>query len=161
MLGTVGVLKEYYTSGQFRKDSGAGSSGEAAEAPQRQGPWAYAARLFPRRERFPVSGVVRATKFPEAISVFNPLLMTTGNNIRLGGDLWRRILTCRIDPATDAPEEREFALEPGTYCKEHRPEIVSAALALICGYIEAGRERLAKDGIGSFEDWDALVRGCG
>jgi hypothetical protein len=33
MPGTVGVLKEYYTSVQFRKDSGAGSSGEAAPIP--------------------------------------------------------------------------------------------------------------------------------
>jgi hypothetical protein len=33
MPGTVGVLTEYYMSGQFRKGNAAGESGEAAEAP--------------------------------------------------------------------------------------------------------------------------------
>ena len=88
------------------------------------------------------------------------LFVVTGNNLTLRGDLWRRFITCRIDPETEAPEERDFELKPKEYCTEHRQEIVSAALTLLRGYIQAGRPKLAKDGMASFEHWNDTVRQC-
>ena len=86
--------------------------------------------------------------------------VATGNNIVLRGDLWRRFTTCRIDPQTDTPEERHFELDPENWCTERRQEITSAALTLLRGFIEAGKPKLAKDSLASFEDWNALVRQC-
>ena len=90
----------------------------------------------------------------------NAVFVLTGNNLAFQGDLWRRILRCRIDPKTETPEEREFQTKPEIHCKEHRQEIISAALTLLHGYVRAGRPKLAKSGMGSFEDWNDLVRQC-
>ena len=42
----------------------------------------------------------------------NVLFMISGNNFHPKGDLYRRILTARIDAKTDAPERRTFKIDP-------------------------------------------------
>ena len=54
------------------------------------------------------------------------------------GDLWRRLLTCRLDARSDAPERRFFPLEPPVYGRRDRKEIVGAGLrswlaSAVCG----------------------------
>ena len=90
------------------------------------------------------------------------MILLSGNNLRLGGDLYRRVLTCRIDAKTETPERRSFALEPVQYCIEHRQALVAAGLTLLRGFIAAGspRDTYAGGKLGSFERWDGLIRQC-
>jgi len=86
----------------------------------------------------------------------------SGNNMSLGGDLFRRALRCRIDPKTERPECRSFLREPVKHCIERRQEIVAAALTLMSNFIAAGcpRDPSAGGRLGSFDQWDELVRQC-
>lgn len=86
------------------------------------------------------------------------LFLFSGNNLRLKGDLWRRILITRIDAKTDAPERRSFDFDPLALCRERRQELVAAALTLLRGFIAAGSPRATPDKVGSFEVWDDRVR---
>lgn len=100
-------------------------------------------------------GASQLVSLPTAV-----LMLFSGNNFRPTGDLWRRILTCRIDAKSDAPERRSFTLEPLIYCREHRQELVAAGLALLRGFVLAGKPRTTPDKLASFEMWDTLVRQC-
>ena len=90
----------------------------------------------------------------------NVLLLITGNNFHPKGDLYRRILTTRVDPESDSPERRCFRLDPLEYCREHHHTLVAAGLTLLRGFVAAGKPRLTKDRLASFELWDDLVRQC-
>ena len=84
------------------------------------------------------------------------LLIFNGNNFVPVGDMARRVLVCRIDPGTEAPHTRSFAVNPQEVCAHRRQEMVSAALTLIRLYIASGA---AKEGdTGSFSAWDSWVR---
>ena len=86
------------------------------------------------------------------------LLALTGNNILLKGEMPRRILISRIDPATDKPFAREFDLDPYSYCKSHRHSLIASALTLIRAQLTHGFESKVSGKLASFEDWDALIR---
>jgi hypothetical protein len=86
------------------------------------------------------------------------MVLISGNNFRPSGDLWRRLLTCRIDAKTEAPEARSFKLDPVVYCRENRQAMVAAALTLLRGFVAAGSPRDRADRLGSFELWDDRVR---
>ena len=85
------------------------------------------------------------------------VLLMTGNNLTLSGDLARRVLICRIDPKTDQPFAREFDLDPLEYVLKHRQEMVAAALTIVRGWLTSGAAR-APGRMASFEQWDDLVR---
>jgi len=84
------------------------------------------------------------------------LLLITGNNITLKGDLCRRVLTCRIDPAMETPWKRRFDLDPAEYCRTHRLEMVAACLTIIRAGIQSGPTM--PDRTASFELWSDTVR---
>jgi len=94
----------------------------------------------------------------EAPSVPNrALLILTGNNMSLAGDLPRRVIICRIDPETDQPFARQFDLDPLQWVLEHRAEVPAAA----CTLIRARFTHMVQPAPGrleSFEAWDYLVR---
>ncbi|MFD1507956.1 hypothetical protein [Lacimonas salitolerans] len=94
----------------------------------------------------------------EAIRIPNrALLILTGNNLSLAGDLPRRVIICRIDPETDQPFARQFDLDPLQWVLENRMAMLAAA----CILIRARFTHLAKPAPGrlaSFEAWDELVR---
>jgi hypothetical protein len=90
----------------------------------------------------------------------NVLLMISGNNFHPKGDLYRRILTTRIDARTDAPERRCFERDPLEHCGEHRHALVAAGLTLLRGFVSAGKPRLTRDRLASFEHWDDIIRQC-
>lgn len=86
----------------------------------------------------------------------NCLILATGNNLQLAGDVSRRAVICRIDSGEERPDKRQFEFDPRVLAAEHRPQLVVAALTAMRAYIAAGRPApLAK--IGSFEDFN-LVR---
>lgn len=94
----------------------------------------------------------------EAIRIPNrALLILTGNNLSLAGDLPRRVIICRIDPETDQPFARQFDLDPLQWVLENRMAMLAAACTLIRSrfthFTKPASGRLA-----SFEAWDDLVR---
>ncbi len=94
----------------------------------------------------------------EAIRIPNRgLLLLTGNNLSLAGDLPRRVLICRIDPQTEQPFAREFTLDPLTYVLAHRVEMLAAVCILIRARFTHLKDK-APGNLASFEDWDNLVR---
>ncbi|MGA7327334.1 MAG: hypothetical protein WBX25_23300 [Rhodomicrobium sp.] len=104
-----------------------------------------------------VLGATQMLSFPTSV-----MFLISGNNFMPKGDLWRRILTARIDAKTDAPERRAFNLNPLEYCARHRQEMVAAGLTLLRGFIAEGkpRDNDAPDRLASFEAWDDLIRQC-
>ena len=86
------------------------------------------------------------------------LMLLTGNNLTLKGDMARRVLVARIDPDTERPFARSFDLDPYLYCLANRQKLISCALILIRFYMSS---KVKPPGIGrtaSFEDWDDMVR---
>lgn len=90
----------------------------------------------------------------------NTLFLLTGNNLHLAGELPRRVLKCRIDPDTPRPFARRFELNPETYCRDNRHQMLTAAAVVIRGWLTAHAhgEPLAQGSLASFEQWDDKVR---
>ena len=86
------------------------------------------------------------------------MLILTGNNLTLQGEMPRRVLVCRIDPAVERPFSRHFELEPFGYCRANRQRMICAALTLIRAYLTHGISNPLNGRLASFEDWDECVR---
>ena len=94
----------------------------------------------------------------ESIRIPNrAMLILTGNNMSLAGDLPRRVIICRIDPETDQPFSRQFDMDPLEHVLENRMAMVSAACTLIRARFTHVK-KLAPGRLASFEVWDDLVR---
>lgn len=85
------------------------------------------------------------------------LLLLTGNNLSLAGDLPRRVIVCRIDPETDQPFARRFALDPLEHVLTNRMRLLAAACTLMRARI-AHPITPAEGRLASFEAWDDMVR---
>ena len=86
------------------------------------------------------------------------MVILTGNNITLKGEMPRRILVSRIDPQTEKPFARSYDLDPYGYCRQHRQTMLVAALTLIRAFLNHGCTAKITGRLASFEDWDAWVR---
>lgn len=84
--------------------------------------------------------------------------LATGNNVVVSGDLTRRVLISRIDPAVERPEDLRFPFEPVAYAQQNRPQIVAAVLTLLRAYAAAGYPACDLTPFGSFEEWSDRVR---
>ena len=84
-------------------------------------------------------------------------LFATGNNIRLVGDMTRRVIVCSLDANMERPEGRRFAGNPVSTVLADRGRYVADALIVCRAYIAAGRPAVASP-LGSFEGWSNLVR---
>jgi hypothetical protein len=100
-----------------------------------------------------VLGVSRMISLPT-----NTMVLFSGNNFRPAGDLWRRILTARINAETETPELREFDLNPFDFCRNGRQRLIAAAVTLLRGFVCAGSPRATHNRMASFETWDDRVR---
>jgi hypothetical protein len=87
-------------------------------------------------------------------------MFATGNNLRARGDMVRRMLVCRIDPACERPDGRTFTRNLGEWVPANRARLLSAALTLLRAYIVAGKPAQDIAPYGSFEEWSGLVRSC-
>lgn len=85
----------------------------------------------------------------------------TGNNLRFGSDLARRVLPIRLAPTVENPEERtDFAhTDLLGWVRQNRPRLAVAALTILRAYFVAERPEQPGGTWGSFEAWSALVRG--
>lgn len=87
------------------------------------------------------------------------LLIATGNNLAIVGDLKRRVVLIRLDSGQERPEQRTFTRDYSEYIFERRGELISAALAIPLAYMAAGAPAIAGlHPFGGFEFWDKLVR---
>jgi len=84
----------------------------------------------------------------------------TGNNVTFRGDLGRRIVPCDLDPKCEYPEDRDDFHYPKLiqHVKQERSKLVAAALTILRAFHQAGRPGHGKPLMGSFEEWDELVR---
>lgn len=88
----------------------------------------------------------------------SPMIITTGNNLTFSGDLIRRSLSCTLVSKCEQPENIIFDLDPKSFCKYHRADLVSAALTILSAYIGAGSPKQNLAAYGSFQAWSDLVR---
>lgn len=86
------------------------------------------------------------------------MVLFTGNNNTMVGDLNRRMLRARIDPAVEAPHRRKFTMNPAAYVQENRLALVRAGLIVLRGYLQSGTA--TADSMASFEAWNDLIRGA-
>ena len=91
-----------------------------------------------------------------------PLIMLTGNNLTLAGDMPRRVLPIRLDAQVANPATRKFDSNPLDYIKHNRQRLVQAGLTLIRAYLESPECKsggaVKGESTASFEDWDYMVR---
>jgi hypothetical protein len=85
----------------------------------------------------------------------------TGNNVQIGADISRRLVTIAIDPGMERPEERTgFAISNlEAYAVANRGRTLSALLTLMRAWVVAGRPMESKDQSDSFQEWEAAVGG--
>jgi phage/plasmid primase-like uncharacterized protein len=90
----------------------------------------------------------------------NTLIVATGNNLAVRGDLVRRTLLCRIDAGVKRPEFREFKRDLKKWLPEHRHALIQAGLIVLHAYHAAGRPARCGKVLGGFEEWDRWIRGA-
>lgn len=87
------------------------------------------------------------------------LMVATGNNLAIVGDLKRRVVLVRLDAGTERPEQRTFDRDHLATVSSRRGEIITAALTLVLSYLKAGAPRInGLPSLGGFELWDRMVR---
>jgi hypothetical protein len=88
------------------------------------------------------------------------MMMVTGNNMRIKGDLARRVIRCRLDTSVENPEERK-GFKYGNLIKhvlENRAKLVHAALTITLAYLQSKPIVNNVPNFGSFEAWSKVVR---
>jgi hypothetical protein len=89
--------------------------------------------------------------------------LATGNNLTLSGELTRRAVPINLAPQLEQPWMRDPAefREPDLrgWTKQHRRDLVKAAVTIIQAWIEAGRPRYEHPTLGSYESWSRVMGG--
>lgn len=93
-----------------------------------------------------------------------PLITTwyaTGNNVLLKGDMQRRVVHVRLESPEAHPEDRRGFKHTNVeaYAREHRSELVTAALTMLRAWRISG-DTVDLKPWGSFAGWSDLVRGA-
>ena len=88
--------------------------------------------------------------------------LLTGNNVSPTGDSFRRWLPSRIESPLERPDRRGDLTIPDLpeYVREHRGELVAAALTILRAHAEAGWTVGEWTPLGSYTAWDRVVRGA-
>lgn len=81
----------------------------------------------------------------------------TGNNIRMVGDMTRRVILCSLDPNMERPETRTFNSNPFDMVLADRGKYIAAALTIARAYKVADYPQMLNP-LASFEDWSRVVR---
>lgn len=90
----------------------------------------------------------------------NTMLFATGNNVYAVQDTGRRFCTIRINAVTEHPELREFDFSPTERIRSNIKQFRTDALTVLRGFVSAGLPKLTNTALGSFNDWDRIVRNC-
>jgi hypothetical protein len=85
----------------------------------------------------------------------------TGVNIQLGQALGRRCLRIDLQPMVEDSAARRFEIpDLMAHVIHEHPRLVVDALTVLRRFIALGSPKHGAAPLGSFESWDALVRGC-
>lgn len=93
------------------------------------------------------------------------VIVGAGNNVDHGGDMVRRTLPVRLTTDRPNPDRRNnFRMTEGpvVWAREHRPELLTAALTLIRAWYDRGQPaapRAAGEGFGDFVEWERVIGG--
>lgn len=80
------------------------------------------------------------------------LVLVTGNNLAIHGDMGRRSALCQLNAKSERPEDRQFKFHPHDEIRENRESLVVDLLTILKAYVDAGRPNRLPT-IGSFGDW--------
>lgn len=85
----------------------------------------------------------------------------TGNNVQIGADISRRIVTIAIDPGVERPEERTgFRIgDLESYARRNRAATLHALHVLIRHWVAAGRPVGPREQSDSFLPWEQAIAG--
>ena len=86
------------------------------------------------------------------------LMIATGNNLTVEGDLAGRCVISYNRPQTEVPQKREFDFDLLEEVARDRPELVVAALTIARGYIAANYPKVDGAKSSRFPQWDRFVR---
>jgi len=87
------------------------------------------------------------------------LVLLTGNNLAVKGDLPRRVLVSRIDPQCESAHLREFDFDPAEFVRTNRLSLAADAMTLLRSiHVFPQKNRLGKGRLASFEVWDDAIR---
>ena len=86
----------------------------------------------------------------------NIVVMFTGNNLEIVGDIIERTLMCRLQPTTGRPSERAYGWSFEGECKERRAELVAAGLTIIRAFVASGASLDLKPS--RFPEWERFAR---
>lgn len=91
-----------------------------------------------------------------------PVWTLSGNNVSPIKDADRRWLPCNLVTTLEKPYERDDIQEKNlrAYVMEHRGDLVQAALVILRAHALAGRPTGGWPTLGSYEEWDQIVRGA-
>lgn len=96
-------------------------------------------------------------------AVIRNLWVLTGNNLKLTGDMPRRIVLIRLVPRVERPEERPATdfrhPELLKWVAENRRKLVLAALFLCRAWVQEGMPRVSEPVMGSYEDYSRTMGG--
>jgi hypothetical protein len=96
------------------------------------------------------------------------MVLVTGNNLAIVGDLKRRTALIQLDAGVERPEQRTIDFDALVEAQKDRDVLIRAALDIVKSYLDAGgppvmvktadgQEQAIKP-VGSFGDWDRMVR---
>jgi putative DNA primase/helicase len=84
-------------------------------------------------------------------------LFGNGNNMKLVGDVVRRVILCSLDANMERPELRHFRGDPVATVLANRGRYIAAVLTIVRGYLAAGCPKPCAS-FASFDDWSRLIR---
>ena len=99
-----------------------------------------------------ILGRSKTVRIENTVTIFG-----NGNNIRLVGDVVRRVIRCSLDANVERPELRSFRGDPVRTVLENRGHYIAAVLTIVRAYIAAGYPN-PRPPLASFGDWSLLVR---
>jgi hypothetical protein len=82
-------------------------------------------------------------------------IVATGNNPIVEGDLNRRLIVIKIDPACEKPFDRKFDLNPLQYVRDNLAALVRASIVILQASVAAGTPH-GGGGFASFEGWEFI-----
>jgi hypothetical protein len=88
------------------------------------------------------------------------LWVLNGNNVTAGGDTFRRILPVTLDANCESPEARRFTFNPRDLVKGNRDRLRADLLSVLFTYQWHEAPLVGKGALGSFGEWEALIRQC-
>jgi putative DNA primase/helicase len=103
-----------------------------------------------------ILGVSQDAKVPS-----NALLVMTGNNLIVQGDMTRRVIMIELDAKCERPELRTFDRDLRPWVAENRPQLVADALTVISAWRHA-RRPLPRDfrSLGSYAERSREIAAC-